>query len=191
MTTQTAHCKRKQLKRLLAGSLADELAVDVADHVEGCDTCRLQLETLAAEDTWWDDARQFLSDDEEGQVFIDDSPTSGDTIQLGVLADEVETTADELVLDLLDASDQPGALGRLGPYDLLEVIGRGGMGIVFKAFDRELNRYLAIKILAPHYASSDAARRRFAREARAAPQSFISTLSPFMRLKPQASCPIS
>ena len=42
------------------------------------------------------------------------------------------------------------------------------MGIVLKGFDRDLNRYVAIKVLAPHLATSAAARQRFAREARAA-----------------------
>ncbi len=48
------------------------------------------------------------------------------------------------------------------------MIGRGGMGVVFKAFDSALNRYVAIKMLAPHLAMSSAARKRFAREAQAA-----------------------
>lgn len=42
------------------------------------------------------------------------------------------------------------------------------MGVVFKAFDTELNRPVAIKVLAPFVAGSGAARQRFAREARAA-----------------------
>jgi len=42
------------------------------------------------------------------------------------------------------------------------------MGVVLKGFDDELNRYVAVKVLAPYYASSAAARKRFAREARAA-----------------------
>jgi serine/threonine protein kinase len=42
------------------------------------------------------------------------------------------------------------------------------MGIVLKAFDRPLDRTVAIKVLAPRLASSGAARRRFAREAKAA-----------------------
>ena len=36
-------------------------------------------------------------------------------------------------------------LGQLAGYDILEVIGRGGMGVVLKGFDRELKRYVAIQ----------------------------------------------
>ncbi len=58
-------------------------------------------------------------------------------------------------------------LGRLGEYEILKVIGCGGMGVVLKGFQKELNRYVAVKVLAPHLAMSGAARRRFAREAQA------------------------
>ena len=59
------------------------------------------------------------------------------------------------------------ALGRLGHYDVLEVVGRGGMGIVLRAFDEKLHRVVAIKVLAPALAASGPARQRFVREARA------------------------
>ena len=59
-------------------------------------------------------------------------------------------------------------LGRLGRYDIERIIGSGGMGIVLKAHDSELNRPIAIKLLAPHLAHVGAARERFAREGRAA-----------------------
>src|SRR5262249_38079898 len=39
---------------------------------------------------------------------------------------------------------KPGALGRLGHYDVLEVVGKGGMGIVLRAFDEKLQRVIAI-----------------------------------------------
>jgi serine/threonine protein kinase len=59
-------------------------------------------------------------------------------------------------------------LGRLGRYDIEKIIGSGGMGIVLKAHDSELNRPIAIKLLAPHLSHVGAARERFAREGRAA-----------------------
>jgi Leucine-rich repeat (LRR) protein len=71
-------------------------------------------------------------------------------------------------LDFLAPSQKPGSLGRLGHYEVLEVVGRGGMGTVFRAFDTKLHRVVALKALAPQLATSSAARQRFVREARAA-----------------------
>ena len=50
----------------------------------------------------------------------------------------------------------------------VEVIGRGGFGVVLRAFDDRLHRIVAIKVLAPPYAAVGSARKRFIREARAA-----------------------
>jgi WD40 repeat protein len=71
-------------------------------------------------------------------------------------------------LPFLTPPTRPGSLGRLGHYEVLEVVGTGGMGIVLRAFDDKLHRVVAIKVLAPQLASSAAARQRFVREARAA-----------------------
>ncbi len=57
---------------------------------------------------------------------------------------------------------------RLGTYELVELLGRGAMGVVFKAFEPSLSRHVAIKMLAPQLATSEGARQRFAREARIA-----------------------
>jgi WD40 repeat protein len=70
-------------------------------------------------------------------------------------------------LDFLTPSEQPDSLGRLGHYDVLEVIGRGGMGIVLRAFDAKLHRVVAIKVMAAQLATNATARRRFIREAQA------------------------
>ena len=56
----------------------------------------------------------------------------------------------------------------LGPYQILEKIGSGGMGVVYKALDARLNRHVAIKSLWPAFAAEESARERFLREARSA-----------------------
>ena len=53
----------------------------------------------------------------------------------------------------------------MGHYEIIELVGRGGFGIVFKAFDEELQRVSALKVLAPELASSPESRKRFIREA--------------------------
>src|SRR5262249_37311721 len=76
----------------------------------------------------------------------------------------------ELPPDFLRPSDHPGALGAGRPYPVLEVIGRGGvgMGVVCKAVDRSGARGSAVKGLAPQWAATGTARQRFVREAKAA-----------------------
>ena len=53
-------------------------------------------------------------------------------------------------------------------YELNEEIGRGGMGIVYKARDLKLDRYVAIKFLPQQLASSEEYKSRFIREAKSA-----------------------
>lgn len=76
----------------------------------------------------------------------------------------------ETNLTFLGPATRPGSLGRLGHYEVLEVLGRGGYGIVLKAFDEVLHRVVAVKVLAPEMAATSPARKRFLREARASAQ---------------------
>ena len=69
---------------------------------------------------------------------------------------------------LLDPTDVPESLGRLDHYEMLEIAGNGGMGVVFRAWDTKLKRTVAIKIPAPQLAANGTARKRFVREAQAA-----------------------
>jgi serine/threonine protein kinase len=72
------------------------------------------------------------------------------------------------VPDCLTPSKKPGALGRLDHYEVLEIVGGGGMGVVLKGFDEKLHRVVAIKVMAAELAVNGTARQRFTREARAA-----------------------
>lgn len=56
----------------------------------------------------------------------------------------------------------------LGSYVILERIGQGGMGTVYKAQHREMKRVVAIKVLAPHLTKTPEGLKRFQREVRAA-----------------------
>ena len=56
---------------------------------------------------------------------------------------------------------------RLGPYEILEPIGAGGMGEVYRGRDTRLDRIVAIKVLAPGLATDVTSRERFEREAKA------------------------
>jgi serine/threonine protein kinase len=57
----------------------------------------------------------------------------------------------------------PGA--RLGPYEIVSLVGAGGMGEVYKAKDTRLDRTVVIKILPPQLANDPQFRERFDREA--------------------------
>lgn len=76
--------------------------------------------------------------------------------------------ANELDLSFLAPSFQPGSIGSLGHYRILEVLGQGYFGIVFKAFDETLHRAVAVKVLKPELATTSPPRKRFLREARSA-----------------------
>src|SRR5207302_9709374 len=58
-------------------------------------------------------------------------------------------------------------LGRLGKYRILQVLGHGGMGVVYKAEDPLLKRHVALKAMLPTLAVSDNFAKRFRREAQA------------------------
>ncbi len=57
---------------------------------------------------------------------------------------------------------------KLGPYEIVEPIGAGGMGEVYRARDTRLDRDVAIKVLPSHLSENRQVRLRFEREARAA-----------------------
>lgn len=63
---------------------------------------------------------------------------------------------------------QPQQYRRLSKFELHELIGEGAMGVVWKAYDSVLRRYVALKLLSTQFAKTHDMRERFLREARAA-----------------------
>jgi eukaryotic-like serine/threonine-protein kinase len=68
------------------------------------------------------------------------------------------------------AHEKPESLlgQQLGPYQILSLLGTGGMGVVYKARDTRLDRLVAIKVLPSDQIADPEPRRRFAQEAKAA-----------------------
>lgn len=69
--------------------------------------------------------------------------------------------------DFLEPAGQADELGRLGPYRVLELLGAGGMGCVFRAEDTRLRRLVALKVMKKRLAAAPGSRKRFLNEARA------------------------
>ncbi len=86
------------------------------------------------------------------------------------ISNEKQTHEEPHDLHFLQPSSRPDSLGRIGHYEVLQVIGRGGFGIVLRAFDDVLQRVVAVKVMAPAIAATSPARKRFLREARSSAQ---------------------
>src|SRR5258708_5673576 len=119
---------------LLALAAADPASpAGVADHVLGCERCASFVEGQRAERR------------REAEAVS----------QAKRLAAEEEATRDlgDLAAPRDDAPAKPGQ--RLGRYLVLDQLGRGGMAVVYKAFDPELDRTVAVKVMFPDNASLD------------------------------------
>ena len=67
-----------------------------------------------------------------------------------------------------DKPDGAQQFKRIGKFELHDLIGEGAMGVVWKAYDPVLRRYVALKRLGPQIGKTKEAHERFLREARAA-----------------------
>ena len=148
-----------EIECLLENGTTSEHSRSVELHLAECATCRERVERSIGSKQWWSNVQTSLADNR------DDWGHTEDHVDAKPI---VSSKSHQGLLGLLGPTDDPEKLGRIGNYEVSGLLGQGGMGVVFKAFDRSLNRYVAIKMLLPHLASSAAARQRFAREAQAA-----------------------
>jgi hypothetical protein len=160
---------RDRWQQHLRGGLPAGEELELYAHLDSCAACRAVIESLtAADDALLDVARAVGEDGHAHDNAIraaiaavrraDDGPTQSPQMAADAQAE----------FPFLDPPAGPGELGRLGHYVVQGIVGRGGMGVVFKALDARLNRVVAIKVLGTQYATDAGARQRFEREAKAA-----------------------
>ena len=158
------HCPvDESLEAHLYGRLSSAEEAATHGHLESCSACRERLEQLAGDGSMWRDAKELLADaNDESNEAIGDS--RGWTGRLKSPANE---GIDNHLLSWMGPTDDPTRIGRVGAFEIIGIIGYGGAGVVLKAHDVRLNRYVAIKVLLPALAHNAAARKRFERESRA------------------------
>jgi serine/threonine-protein kinase len=132
---------------------------ELDNHIETCPTCLRTLAELTQEEAIWKEAAGALTE----------ATRSEPALRALMEAARSEPPGNpHWDLSFLRPAGEPGVLGLLGSYRVLEECGRGSMGVVLKARDPALERVVAIKVLPPWLAANDTARQRFVREGRAA-----------------------
>ena len=126
----------------------------LARHLEECPNCRNALQLIA--DTPSDDSDALIA-----QLRL--SATPDPYAAEPECQDAVARVAALLDSDAKGPPPQP-APERLGEYCVREIIGRGGMGTVYRATHARLGRDVALKVLPPHKNGDPAATARFHRE---------------------------
>ena len=166
---QPQRCAEKaDLQGLIDGTLPEDEQASVAAHLESCEGCRRQFEEIAGQSEVIPRVADFDMDSAPRSQALDAAMRKLKNGVEGPEATATGPTAGPFTLGFLDASENPRHLGRLSGYEIVEVIGRGGMGTVLKARDPKLERLVAVKVLNPELAASSPARLRFLQEARSA-----------------------
>ena len=148
----------EDLERLLAEQLSDLECAALARHVEGCAGCREALARLTAD------------------AGDDSCPTGPFAESPPAFLDELARFRPPELCTPLLGTDTPGSLGatlttgvrpRVHGYEVLEELGRGGMGVVYKARHQALQRLVGLKVLLAGEHAGPAQLARFRGEAEA------------------------
>lgn len=175
------------LKKFLLGNLPDVERESIAEHLSACEQCLTAAGNISAVDDLTEAIQSYQESDEDNSLLtdiieqgkqllpVDDTVQSQETVFVGKpqqpasesvisnLSGAVYSPEDIAFLAPAESDDE---LGRLGNYRVLDVLGIGGMGIVFRGEDPELQRQVAIKAMKPSIAVDDSAKERFLQEAR-------------------------
>ncbi len=169
---------RQSLELLLSGRMGSPEAEELQEHLLSCDACSALADTISSTGGFSEALRfapSIPGEEEFIQAAIDRAKQlpSPKAFQETVLYGQGTSDTDESIpipaeeIDFLAPPQQPDEIGRMGNYRVLDVLGIGGMGVVFRAEDPKLKRLVALKVMKPAIAASRSAKDRFLREAEA------------------------
>ncbi len=173
-------CPVEQLEAFLNEQLALEQMCDIEQHLSECSQCRAALDRAAAEPQLWHALSGTLSEQLADRLAtplpvagsdstgVECAASARSALDGATATREAGLVAWNSLRSFVSPTDDPHSLGRIGQFEIIGVVGCGGMGIVLKAREAALERVVALKVLAPHLAAQPNARQRFAREAKSA-----------------------
>src|SRR6516165_1122273 len=174
MPIAEAHPTAEELTAFTLGTLDDETQASIEAHVAACTACQ-ECAAVAPADNLVELVRRVgARTGRRADTFVDTAAQ----VQTPVLLSAVAET-DALMLAVAPSapaeSDRPEVPDALPPelarherYRVVRLLGTGGMGAVYEAEHRVMQRPVALKVIKPAYTANAAALERFRREVRAA-----------------------
>ena len=186
MSNSTRHPQQQQLVDFGLGKLGPDQTLEIEEHLDQCEECHETLLNLA-DDTFTGLVRSLPEPREEPLAHhASASESSADAehsaaaeglstaseLAVEVVADEPSHAATMLVQsgDSIAVSELPDKLQNHPRYQIIGQIGQGGMGDVYRAEHRLMNRSVALKVINSQLVKHPQAVERFRREVQAAAQ---------------------
>ncbi|WP_020469020.1 WD40 repeat domain-containing serine/threonine protein kinase [Zavarzinella formosa] len=182
-----------KLKQMVSGVLPETEELQIVRHLDECPGCQVRIEKIAVGNTSIMEAARSAKLDTPPEVRsafwpalkkieMDLDTPMPEAASLKEEESEVSATVTSVTpihhvdssglrpkaYSFLEPAEEPEYLGQIDRFKIVELVGKGGMGMVFRAFDACLQRTVAVKVLDPQYATNEQAQGRFCREARAA-----------------------
>jgi WD40 repeat protein/tRNA A-37 threonylcarbamoyl transferase component Bud32 len=158
--TPPSHPSNDQLCAFSLGQVSDDQLALVSEHLAECPSCCVFLDQLASADPLVARLQEAATHVELGQ---EDPAQRRSAVRALVRKDQGQGGLSQSLPPHLVCS--PGPLKQVGEYEILAEVGRGGMGVVFKARHRGLHRLAALKMVLAGEFMSPAQELRFRLEA--------------------------